>query len=203
MLAAISHDLRTMLTRLKLRAEYIGDATERDKAGQDIYDMTSILNDTLAFAREEATTEEAQTLDLASLLITLVDDYSDMGHTTKYSGPDRFNVSGHAAGLKRVFTNLIDNAVRYGDAASVSLAPDDDAVVVKIADRGPGIPEDKREAVFEPFVRLEESRSRATGGTGLGLAVARSIVHRHGGEIGLGEAEGGGLEVTVQLSSST
>ena len=200
MLAAISHDLRTMLTRLKLRAEYIEDESERGKAVQDIDDMTSILNDTLAFAREEATTDNPQTLDLASLLITLVDDYSDMGHAARYDGPDRLNVSGHPPGLKRAFTNLIDNAVRYGDVAKVSLKAADDGALVVITDEGPGIPEDARESVFEPFVRLEESRSRATGGTGLGLAVARSIVHRHGGEIRLGEAESGGLEVTVRLS---
>jgi signal transduction histidine kinase len=199
MLAAISHDLRTALTRLKLRAEFIPDEEQRDKAVADLDEMQAMLEATLSFARDDAEREPRTKVDLAALLRSLCDDLADSGQPVRYEGPDRLAVECRPAALKRVFANLIDNAVRYGGEALVSLGGAGDGVEVTIADRGPGIPEEMREQVFAPFFRLETSRSRETGGSGLGLAVARTIVHGHGGDITLEDRPGGGLQVRVSL----
>ncbi len=199
MIAAISHDLRTMLTRLRLRAEFIADAEQRDKALADLDEMTAMLNATLSFAREDAADEPTDRVDLASLLGSLCDDLADAGQACVYAGPDSAVLTCRPGALKRAFANLIDNAIKYGGRADLELRDRTDHVVVTVADRGPGIPENRREEVFRPFFRLEASRSRETGGSGLGLALVRSIVRRHGGEIVLGDRPGGGLMVTVTL----
>ena len=199
MLAAISHDLRTALTRLKLRAEFIPDEEQRAKAVADLDEMQAMLEATLSFARDDAEREPRTKVDLAALLRSLCDDLADAGQPVRYDGPDRLTVECRPAALKRVFANLIDNAVRYGGEALVTLSQADDGVEVTVADRGPGIPASKREQVFAPFFRLETSRSRETGGSGLGLAVARTIVHGHGGDITLEDRPGGGLLVRVSL----
>ena len=199
MLAAISHDLKTALTRLRLRAEFIDDAEQQAKALADLEEMQSMLDATLSFARDDVAEEHPTALNLASMLQSLCDDHADAGHAVAYAGPDRLRTLGRPVALRRAFANLIDNAVRYGGSCRVALEADDSLVTVSVSDRGPGIPEDRREDVFRPFFRLESSRSRETGGTGLGLAVARSIVHRHGGEITLVDREGGGLIVQIVL----
>ncbi len=199
MIAAISHDLRTMLTRLRLRAEYIADPEQRDKARADLDEMTAMLNATLSFARDDAADEPTDRVNLASLLSSLCDDLADTGRACAYAGPDSAVLTCRPGALKRAFGNLLDNAVKYGGRADVRLRDRPDRVEVTVADRGPGIPEDRREEVFRPFFRLEASRSRETGGSGLGLAVVRNVVHRHGGEITLGDRPGGGLVVTVAL----
>ncbi len=198
-LAAISHDLRTALTRLKLRAEYIGDDEQRDKAQADLDEMAAMLGATLAFARDEALDEERTRVDLAALLASLCDDLADAGQPVSWAGPPRCVFAGRPRALRRAFANLIDNAVRYGGGAEVTLSEGADRVEVTVADRGPGIPEEERERVFAPFYRLEPSRSRETGGSGLGLALARSAAHHHGGGIVLEERPGGGLLVRVEL----
>lgn len=199
MLAALSHDLRTMLTRLKLRADFIEDEQQRQKALADIDEMQAMLDVTLSFARDE-TTEEARTpVDLSSLLESLCDDLRDSGQEVAYDNGDRITIRCQPVAIRRMFSNLIGNAVKYGDVAHVTTSRDGAAVVIKIADRGPGIPPEMWEQVFTPFFRLEGSRSRETGGTGLGLAVARSIVRRHGGDIELSNRPEGGLVVTVTL----
>ena len=203
MLAAISHDLKTALTRLRLRAEFIEDEEQQAKALADLDEMQSMLEATLSFARDDAAEEHPTPLNLASMLQSLCADLADAGHEVSYDGPDRLSTRGRPVALRRAFANLIDNAVRYGGGAEVGLAGDADGVTVSIADRGPGIPAERREDVFRPFFRLESSRSRETGGTGLGLAVARSIVHRHGGEIALADREGGGTLVNVSLPHAT
>ncbi|MCG8546941.1 MAG: ATP-binding protein [Alphaproteobacteria bacterium] len=202
MLAAISHDLRTVLTRLKLRAEFIGDDQQRDKAVADIDEMQSMLDATLSFARDD-TAEEARTdVDLGSLLQSLCDDMADAGFIATYEGTPRLACRCQPVAIRRVFANLIDNALKYGGEATVSAERQGDDIRVEIGDRGPGIPETQREQVFTPFFRLEESRSRETGGTGLGLAVARSIVRRHGGDIEMRDRTGGGNLALVTLPAA-
>jgi signal transduction histidine kinase len=199
MLAAIAHDLRTVLTRLRLRAELIDDAEQQGKAIADLDAMAAMLDETLAFARDDSSGEARQDVDLAALVRSLCDDLADAGQPVHYQGPDRLRFAGRPVALRRALTNLIDNAVQYGGLAEVGLDVDRDAVRLTIEDRGPGIPASAREQVFQPFFRLEPSRSRATGGAGLGLAVARTIVHRHGGEITLHDRPGGGLAVRITL----
>lgn len=199
MLAAISHDLRTVLTRLTLRAEFIEDRQQREKAIDDIHEMRTMLDASLSFARDDTAEEVRTSVDLSSLLQSLCDDLADAGHEASFSGPIRLPYWSQPVALRRVFANLIDNALKYGGKAEVTARESDGGVIVEIADRGPGIPADMREQVFAPFFRLERSRSRETGGTGLGLSVARSIVRRHGGDVALTDREGGGLTVRVTL----
>ena len=196
LLAAISHDLKTMLTRLRLRAEFIEDAEQQRKAIADIDEMSGMLDATLAFARDEATDEARQPLDLAALLRGLATDDPDR---VTYTGPERLPVHARPQGVRRMFANLVENAVRYGEEAAISASRRPDAVEVCIGDRGPGIPRAFRERVFEPFFRLELSRNRETGGTGLGLAMVRAVLQRHGGAILLEDRPGGGCLVRVTL----
>ena len=202
MLAAIVHDLRTVLTRLRLRAELIDDAEQQGKAIADLDAMAAMLDETLAFARGDSAGEARQDVDLAALVRSLCDDLADAGQPVHYLGPDRLRFACRPVAVRRALTNLIDNGVKYGRAAEVDLEADHDVVRLTIEDRGPGIPAAAREQVFQPFFRLEPSRSRATGGTGLGLAVARTIVHRHGGEITLDDRLGCGLAVRITLPAT-
>jgi signal transduction histidine kinase len=202
MLAAVSHDLRTMITRLRLRAEYIEDTEQRDKAVRDLAEMEEMLSATLAFARDDAKAEARTPMDLAVLLADLVDDLEEQGHTARYDGPRTFTVQARPTALRRAFANLTHNAVAYGGIAEVALSDDDGATTVTVSDRGPGIPDELKDKVFDPFYRVEGSRSRETGGTGLGLSVARDIVRGHGGDIALTDREGGGLVVTVTLPAA-
>jgi len=196
MLAAISHDLRTMLTRLRLRAEFIEDAEQQEKAVADIDAMATMLDETLAFARDDSAGEPRTEVDLAELVRSFC---ADAGTAVTFAGPSELAYRCRPVALKRALSNLIDNAVKYGEHAEVALGVSGESIELTIADRGPGIPPEERERVFVPFHRLEPSRSRETGGTGLGLAVARTIIHRHGGEIVLEDRPGGGLLVRVTL----
>jgi signal transduction histidine kinase len=199
MLAAISHDLRTPITRLRLRADFVEDEEQRQKMLADLEQMETMIATTLAFAREEADEEPRRPFDLAVLLQDLCDTASDSGRAAAYRGPLSVTYQGRPVALERVFANLIDNAVNYGGGAEVSLATARDRVTVTVEDNGPGIPEEQMEKVFQPFCRLEASRSRDTGGVGLGLASVRSIVRAHGGEVRPANREEGGLRVTVDL----
>lgn len=204
LLAAVSHDLRTMLTRLRLRAEFIEDREQREKAAADLDEMNAMLDATLAFARDEAADERPVPVDLAALLRSLVADLADAGRSTSFDGPPGLAVSGRPVALRRLFENLLGNALRYGREAGATLRRlDEGRVEVLIDDRGPGIPQALRERVFDPFFRIEGSRSRETGGSGLGLAVVRAIVQRHGGTIRLEDRPGGGLRVRVTLPTGT
>jgi signal transduction histidine kinase len=202
MLAAISHDLRTPLTRLRLRAELIEEPEQQRKFLADLDEMQALLEATLAFARDDATGEPVQRFDLAVLLQGCCDEWEDTGARTAYAGPAHLVWSGRPMGLKRAFANLIGNAVRYGGSADVALDPGAEAVVVTVDDRGPGLPEAELEKVFQPFYRLERSRSRETGGVGLGLAVVRTIVAGHGGDVRLDNRAEGGLRATVTLPAA-
>ena len=158
-----------------------------------------MLESTLAFARDESVQEPRSRVDLAALLQSLCSDHADVGQNVKYQGPDRVPFDGRPVALRRAFGNLIENAVRYGGEALVTLGSKDGNCTVLVEDRGPSIPSSMRERVFAPFFRLESSRNRETGGMGLGLAVVRSVVRGHGGDIGLLDREGGGLSVRVTL----
>ena len=199
MVAAMSHDLRTPLTRLRLRAELVEDEEMQRKMLSDLDEMEAMVNATLAFARDDARHEPRGPLDLSALLQSLCDDREDAGQSAAFDGPSHVTVQGRPVALRRAFANLIDNAIAYGGAVRVHLGRADGAARVDIDDDGPGIPEAEFEKVFAPFYRLERSRRRDTGGVGLGLASARTILRGHGGDITLSNREEGGLRVTVVL----
>ncbi|WP_029010702.1 ATP-binding protein [Azospirillum halopraeferens] len=199
MLAAISHDLRTPLTRLRLRAEMVEDPETQRRMLADLDEMQAMITATLAFARDDARREPRGPLDLADLLQSLVEDRTDAGHAAAYEGPHHATARGRPVALRRALANLMDNAIAYGGGVRVRLLPEDGQARVILDDDGPGIPEAEFEKVFAPFYRLERSRSRDTGGVGLGLSTARTIVRGHGGDITLANRPEGGLRVTVVL----
>ncbi len=199
MIAAISHDLRTPITRMRLRAEFIDDPEQQAKMLNDLQEMETMISSVLAFARDEAAVEAPKTVDLVALIRDVCDAAAEAGRPVRFEAGGEVVLSCRPVALRRAFANLIDNAIKYGGEAQVALSETEKAVAVRIDDRGPGIPEDQRERVFAPFYRMERSRSRETGGAGLGLAVARSIVRAHGGDIALDARPGGGLRVTVTL----
>jgi len=204
MLAAISHDLRTPITSLRIRAEFIEDEENRNRVIQTLDEMQRMVEATLAFAKGEAEREESRPVDLAEFLDAVVADYQDMGEPVTLALPDdgradRTVLNCRPTAMRRALRNLIDNALRYGVEAAVAFRVMADTVTITVSDKGPGIPKDQLEAVFEPFLRLEASRSEETGGIGLGLAIARSSVHAHGGTLVLANAPDGGLIATVTL----
>ncbi len=198
MIAAISHDLRTPITTMRLRAEFIEDEDIRRKIVETLDEMKAISEATLAFSREEATTEPTRQIDINALLGSLCADLSELGWPVEFTEGDRLVRRCRPDALKRAFGNVIENAVRYGTRAKVRTASSGDAAEIIIEDDGPGIPENDRERVFDPFVRLEHSRNRNTGGTGLGLSIARTILRNHGGDVLLSNLTRG-LRVTLSL----
>jgi len=199
MLAAIGHDLRTPITSLKLRAELLDDDEAKAKMLTTLDEMEHMTEATLAFAREDATSEASRTIDLAAAIASQIDDLAELGKPVSFSEAPRLAYSCRPTALKRAIGNLIENAVQYGERARVSLSDSATGPVIAVDDDGPGIPAEKLEEVFKPFVRLETSRSRATGGAGLGLAIARSIVLSHGGELKLSNRSEGGLRAEIRL----
>jgi len=200
MLAAIAHDLGTPLSRLSFRVEHLPEAA-RAKAAADIEEMRAMIGAALRFARDDLAGTATQRLDLGSLLDSLATDMADTGApVTLFTGP-RAIVRGDPMALRRLFGNLVENAIRYGDEARVGWTVVDGRAVVTVEDRGPGIDPAQAEALFEPFVRGERSRNRATGGTGLGLAIVRSIAERHGGRAFLANGTAG-ARATVELPLS-
>ena len=197
MLAALSHDLRSPLTAMRLRVELLDETEDSERLRALITEMQAMVEATLDFARNEAQADPATDIDLAALLAELAEDAGGDRVTLVPSPPVR--ITGRAPSLRRALRNLIDNAVGYGGTATISLAEDAGAAIITIADRGPGLPEDQLEAVFEPFARFEPSRSRDTGGTGLGLAITRTIVQAHGGTVTLRNRCKGGLAAVVRL----
>jgi signal transduction histidine kinase len=199
MLAAISHDLRTPLTRMRLRTEMIDDAEQRSKMLSDLQEMEDMVGATLAFAREEAVDETSRPENLRDLLETIVAEGMEAGLVISLAAGGPAVVPMRPRALKRALVNLVDNAVRYGGGAEIALGQAVDEAVIRIVDHGPGVPEIEREAVLRPFYRCEASRSRDTGGIGLGLSIASDTISAHGGAISLSETPGGGLTVTVRL----
>jgi signal transduction histidine kinase len=199
MIAAMSHDLRTPLTRLRLRAELVEDQEQQQKMLAELDMMAEMIESVLSFARDDTKHEPRALVDLSALVEGICDDASDAGEPVTYSGPRGITISCRPIAIRRAVSNLVDNAVKYGKSASVSLIPDSERVVITVDDEGPGIPRSEREKVFEPFYRIGSARNPETGGVGLGLSVTRSIVWEHGGEIILGNRKGGGLSVRVEL----
>jgi signal transduction histidine kinase len=199
MLAALSHDLRTPLTLLRLRAEEVADADERDKMLGTIGEMDEMIGTTLAFARDEVRAEARRRVDVAALLESVVDDMADAGLPVTMTPAAPLIHECQPGALKRAITNLLDNAVKYGKRAQAAITATAQAIEITIDDNGPGIPEAELPRVFQPFYRVEESRNRDTGGSGLGLAIAQSIVQAHGGELTLANRPGGGLRACIKL----
>jgi signal transduction histidine kinase len=200
LLAALSHDLRTPLTLLRLRAENVEDAQERDKMLSTIAEMDAMIGTTLTFARDEAAMEARRPTDLAALVQSIVDDMADAGMPATMQPAEPIVHECRPDALKRAIRNLLDNAVKYGKTAQAAIRTTASGIEITVDDEGPGIPEVELSRVFEPFYRLEDSRSRETGGVGLGLAIAQSIVHAHGGELRLANRPTGGLSARVTLS---
>jgi len=199
MLAAISHDLRTPLTRMRLRGEFIEDPEQQARLFRDVDEMQNMVDGALAFFRDDAVAEETTGFDLSHLLLSIANDYADQGVNIDYVGPAHAVYRGRPFTLKRALTNLIDNAAKYGKTPEIALSCEESAFVVAIRDRGPGIPPDALDDVFRPYYRVDKSRNRSTGGVGLGLTVAQAIVQAHGGEITLKNRPQGGLEARVVL----
>jgi signal transduction histidine kinase len=202
-LAAVSHDLKTPITRLRLRAEFVKDEELRQTIEGDLDEMERMIESTLAFLRGDATGEESKTVDIATILETVSDQLVDTGDDVVLAGLPHVSLRCKPLAIKRALSNLIENAVKYGARARVELAERGDDIVITIADDGPGIPEEEMERVFDPFYRLEASRSRETGGTGLGLTVARTAIRAHGGDVRLHNLDPSGLCVTVTLPKTT
>ncbi|MBI4292871.1 MAG: HAMP domain-containing protein [Betaproteobacteria bacterium] len=198
-LAAMSHDLKTPITRLRLRTEMLDDETLRAKYAKDLDEMEAMVAQTLDFMRDASAGEAAQQVDIMALIESLQADYQEMGDTVKIEGVIAHPYLGRPLALRRCLTNLIDNAVRYGRRATIMVEDAADRITIRIVDEGPGIPEEDLERAFEPFFRGEQSRNRETGGTGLGLGIARNIARAHGGDLQLKNRPGGGLEATLSL----
>ncbi|WP_322514242.1 ATP-binding protein [Rhodopseudomonas palustris] len=198
MLAGVSHDLRTILTRFKLELELIGDAPETEGMRKDVDEMAAMLEAYLAFARGDSG-ERAQPTDMAAALEELRSDAERHGHiaTVSFSGQPVVTVK--PAAFKRCLANLVSNAARHADAIAIAGQRDHRYLTVTIDDDGPGIPMAMREEVFKPFLRLDDARNQDEGGTGLGLAIARDIARSHGGDITLGDSPMGGLRATVRV----
>jgi signal transduction histidine kinase len=197
MLGAVSHDLKTYVTRLRLRVEDIASDVQRDKAVRDLDEMTALIDSAISVARSGAEPLSMSAVDLADLVQCEVAERADPRLRIGELG--NAAVAGDALGLRRVLANVIDNALRYGDRCEVALTPIGEAFAIIIDDDGPGIAVADRATVFEPFVRLEPSRNRETGGSGLGLAIVKQIVDSHGGTIEIGDAPIGGARVTILL----
>ena len=199
MLAAISHDFRTPITSLRLRAEMVENEALKSAMTRTLDEMRDMVEATLSFASEGASAEETRVVDLVALLEAIADDHATLGHQVEVNGPDYLPYRCRPTSLKRAILNLMENAIRYGERARVTLTQDAGNVRILVDDDGPGIPPEKFEEVFEPFARLELSRNRETGGVGLGLAVARSCARSHGGDVILSNQANHGLRAEIIL----
>ena len=204
MLGAISHDLRTPLTRLRLRIETDRVAADKAKMLTDIESMEAMLTSTLSFIRGAEEVEALEVLDLDSLLQTVCDLVSDLGAEVSYEGPPRCRYECKPQAMVRALTNVVSNAAKYGDRARVTLQRRDaGGFLIEVEDDGPGIPDSEKEKVFEPFYRTPEALESDSQGMGLGLAIARSIILAHGGTIELHDREPRGLKVRILLPDSS
>jgi len=199
MLGAIGHDLKTPLAALRVRIESVEDDAERERMAATIEDIARTLDDILSLARVGRPTDPLEPTDLNALVCSVVEEFEDMGEPVTFEAGERIVLSMRATWLRRALRNLIGNALRYGKSAAVSLGREGDDAVVRVADKGPGIPEADLARMVEPFARGEGSRNRSTGGAGLGLALARAIAEQHGGRLILANRPEGGLKVELRL----
>ena len=203
MLTALSHDLKTPLTRMRLRTDLMDDEEQRQRFESDLKEMEAMVSETLDFMRGLGGHEVLQPVDLDALVSGLQADQQAMGRQVQVSCRTQAPLLAMPSLLKRALGNLVDNAVLYGGSATLQVEDSATSVTVRIADDGPGLPADQLERVFEPFYRLEASRNRSSGGTGLGLGIARNIVRAHGGELTLHNRAAGGLEAVLTLPRRT
>lgn len=199
MLGAIGHDLKTPLAALRVRIESVPDGMQRERMAASIEDITRTLDDILSLARIGRNGPAAEAIDLSALAIGVVEEFEDLGQPVTIEDPPRLVASVQETWLKRALRNLIANAVRYGKTAEVVLLETEEAIVLRVDDTGPGIPEDQIANMLEPFTRGEVSRNRATGGAGLGLTLARAIAEQHGGTLVLENRSEGGLRAEIRL----
>jgi signal transduction histidine kinase len=199
MLGAIGHDLKTPLAALRVRIESVTDDAEREKMARTIEDIARTLDDILSLARVGRPTDPLESTDLAALVASVVEEFEDMDEPVTLGRSERIALPMRATWLRRALRNLIGNALRYGEEATVSLLRDGTDAVIHIDDEGPGIPQGELGRMMEPFTRGEASRNRSTGGAGLGLAIARAIAEQHGGRIVLTNRPGGGLRAELRL----
>ncbi|MFD1612878.1 sensor histidine kinase [Sphingomonas tabacisoli] len=199
MLGAIGHDLRTPLASLRVRTELVEDEGERARMAVTIDDMNKTLDDILSLARLGRPSEPEQRVDLPALAESVAEEFEDLGADVSVEETDRLTVPMRPNLIKRALRNLIENALKYGERARVRVYHEDGCALVEVDDDGPGIPEEDIDRMFEAFTRLEASRSRDTGGSGLGLALARAIVEAHGGSLTLANREAGGLRAVMKL----
>jgi signal transduction histidine kinase len=200
--AAIAHDLRTPLTRLAFRLDDLPEPLG-PKVRADIEEMKSMISAALDFMREHSAHTPRERLDLRLLVERVVNDQLDLGHDVTLEPGEQVTVEGVPLALRRMVSNLVENALKYGERAHLRIELNAERVILEVDDDGPGIPESLHQQVFEPFYRIEGSRNRNTGGIGLGLATVRGIVLEHGGEIRLGNRKSGGLRVSVSLPRAT
>ena len=201
MLAAITHDLQTPLTRLRLRLEKVEDTELRERLLEDLSATQGMIRDGLDLARSMSSEEPRQPIDFDSILDSVCADAADAGQDVTLSGRTHASIAAQPNGMRRCLTNLVDNALKYGGFARVTASREGGKVIVRIRDGGPGIPESLLESVFDPFFRVEGSRSRDTGGTGIGLAIARNIAEKQGGTLSLTNHPEGGLVATLEVPS--
>jgi signal transduction histidine kinase len=201
LLAAISHDLQTPITRMKLRAEFMDDSVEKDKLGNDLNEIEHLVREGVAYARSvHGATEASCRIGLDSFLDSLVCDYQDTGREVSLRGNNGAVIETRPHALRRILVNLVDNALKYAGTAEVEIGGDaSTGVSISVLDRGPGIPEEVLAEVVKPFYRVESSRNRSTGGTGLGLAIAQQLTVAIGGSLSLRNRDGGGLCVTLDF----
>lgn len=199
-LAAIGHDLRSPVTAMRLRVEMVEEEETRERLEVCLDEIQDLVEAALALSRGAGVEEPRVGLDLRVMLIGLVEEALEAGGQATLNAPETVVAEVHPHAFRRALRNIIENAVRYGGTARISLRSEPDLIRIEIEDDGPGIPNEDRNRVFEPFLRLEGSRSRDTGGTGLGLAIAKAAIEASGGSITLEDADGGGLRVIVSLT---
>jgi signal transduction histidine kinase len=202
-LAGISRRLQTPITRMRLRADFLGDSDAREKLQGDLQEMQTLVKQGLALARwrDELGEQRCQT-DLHALIDSLVCDYSDAGKPLRFAGERGVTILTHPQALRRIMINLIDNGLKFGEDVEVAIdARRSSGITITVSDRGPGIPDEHLKSVFLPFYRIEASRNRETGGTGLGLAIAQQLVSALRGTLTLANRDGGGLEARLEFSS--
>ena len=200
MLAAISHDLRTPITRMRLRAEFIEDEGHRRRMMSDLDQMRSMLESVLSFLRNDRKLEAMTLTDIASTLQLVADQFADFGHKVSYEGPQHAMATVRPDDLTRSVTNLVENSVRYSTLATIRLAVSPDTATIEVEDDGPGISDPRKEVMLEPFVRGDNARNMdETAGFGLGLSIARAIVLAHGGKLSLHDRRPHGLIVRIEL----
>jgi signal transduction histidine kinase len=200
MLAAISHDLRTPITRMRLRSEFIDDDVHRSHMLGDLDQMRSMLESVLSFLRNDHKLESTTLVDIATTLQLVADQFTDMGHKVAYQGPEHALATLRPNDLHRSITNLVENAVKFGAETTIGLFVSPETMTIEVEDDGPGISDARKDAMLEPFVRGDDARNMdQAAGFGLGLSIARAIVLAHGGELSLNDRQPHGLIVRIEL----